>query len=157
MRVLSDLEQTLRAQVEEEAPSEGVLPLIQLISTLIEKRCDKFLNAKYGLTTPQFQLLLAAGQGSDITLGGLSDQLNCSRGNVTGIVDRLERDQWLKRERSTDDRRVITVRLTEKGESVAAIQQELESELASLSQVWDMRQKQNLNGLLQRLYKELKD
>lgn len=147
-----------RAQgAAEEVQAEGVLPLIQLISDLIEKRCDRFLSARYGLTTPQYQLLLAATQNEDVTLGGLSEQLNCSRGNVTGIVDRLERDQWLQRERSTDDRRVITVRLTEKGTRVGEIQTELAEELASLSQVWEANQRETLANMLQRLYRELKE
>ena len=145
------------ARSDEEVQAEGVLPLIQLISDLIEKRCDRFLSSRYGLTTPQFQLLLAATQSQDVTLGGLSEQLNCSRGNVTGIVDRLERDQWLQRERSTDDRRVITVRLTEKGDQVAEIQQQLATELAALSRVWDPGQRETLSDMLLRLYRELKE
>jgi DNA-binding MarR family transcriptional regulator len=140
-----------------EVQAEGVLPLIQLISDLIEKRCDRFLSSRYGLTTPQFQLLLAATQSQDVTLGGLSEQLNCSRGNVTGIVDRLERDQWLQRERSTDDRRVITVRLTDKGDQVGEIQNQLAEELASLSHVWDEGQRGALADMLLRLYRELKE
>lgn len=141
----------------DEVQAEGVLPLIQLISDLIEKRCDRFLSARYGLTAPQFQLLKAAVQDQNMTLGGLSEQLNCSRGNVTGIVDRLERDEWLKRERSTDDRRVITVRLTEKGEQVGKIELELAEELASLSGVWEGRQRERLTDMLLKLYRELKD
>lgn len=141
----------------EEVQAEGVLPLIQLISDLIEKRCDRFLGARYGLTMPQYQLLLAAVQRQDMTLGGLSEQLNCSRGNVTGIVDRLERDLWLQRERSTDDRRVITVKLTEKGEKVNEIQMELADELAAISRMWEGAQREQLADMLTRLYKELKE
>jgi DNA-binding MarR family transcriptional regulator len=141
----------------DEVQLEGVLPLIQTISDLVEKRCDRFLNAKYGLTMPQFQLLMAATLGADVTLGGLSDQLNCSRGNVTGIVDRLERDQWLQRERSTHDRRVITVRLTDKGSRVSEIQTELAAELAALSKVWNLKERENVGKMLLSLYRELKD
>lgn len=153
---MSNVDQALasRAVRPEE---DGVLPLIQIISDLVEKRCDRFLSARYGLTMPQYQLLLAAIENLDVTLGGLSEQLNCSRGNVTGIVDRLERDEWLMRERSTDDRRVITVRLTEKGTRVKAIEKELSEELASLSQIWDSEQRTALAGLLARMYKELRD
>jgi len=153
---LSEVEQS-QAMTSDEVQAEGVLPLIQLISDLIEKRCDRFLSARYGLTSPQFQLLKAAVQDNNMTLGGLSEQLNCSRGNVTGIVDRLERDQWLKRERSTDDRRVITVRLTDKGDQVGTIERELAEELASLSEVWDGRQREKLTEMLVKLYRELRD
>lgn len=140
-----------------EASAEGVLPMIQLISDLVEKRCDRFLNARYGLTAPQYELLLAALDHSDMTLGGLSEQLNCSRGNVTGIVDRLERDEWLKRERSQNDRRVITVRLTEKGSRVRDIQKDLAEEQERWSRVWDTEQRKLLSRTLMRIYKELKD
>jgi len=140
-----------------EAEPDRVLPLLQLISDLVEKRCDKFLGARYGLTMPQYQLLLAAISEADSTLGGLSEHLNCSRGNVTGIVDRLERDGWLQRERSAEDRRVIMVRLTDKGNGVGEIRRELSEELSNLSEVWDSNQRQALSAILLRMYKELKD
>lgn len=144
-------------QVVAEAPPEQVLPLLQAVSDLLEKRCDRFLTARYSLTTPQFMLLLAATRGDDATLGALSDQLNCSRGNVTGIVDRLERDGWLMRERSREDRRVITVRLTDKGGRVADIQEALGHELGRIAQAWTPEEQRELLALLVRVYRELKD
>lgn len=141
----------------EEAQPERVLPLLQLISALVEKRCDKYLNQHYNLTMPQYQLLLAAMCEADTTLGGLSSHLNCSRGNVTGIVDRLERDGWLVRERSNEDRRVITVRLTEKGTRVWEIRREMTKEMSVLAEVWNLGQREALTQLLVSMYKELKD
>lgn len=135
----------------------GVLPLIQQVSDLVEKRCDRFLSTRYGLTKPQYELLLAASDHAEITLGGLSDYLNCSRGNVTGIVDRLERDEWLVRERSNDDRRVISVRLTEKGHRIQEIRRELLIELANLARIWDAEQHEAMSAMLARMYKELKE
>lgn len=140
-----------------EIEPDKVLPMLQIISDLVGKRCDRFLGARYGLTMPQYQLLQAAISEVDSTLGGLSEHLNCSRGNVTGIVDRLERDGWLQRERSAEDRRVIMVRLTDKGNGVGEISKGLSEELANLSQVWDVSQRQALSLILLRMYKELKD
>lgn len=140
-----------------EIEPDKVLPLLQIISDLVGKRCDRFLGARYGLTMPQYQLLQAAISEVDSTLGGLSEHLNCSRGNVTGIVDRLERDGWLQRQRSAEDRRVIMVRLTDKGNGVGEISKELSEELANLSQVWDATQRQSLSAILLRMYMELKD
>lgn len=152
-----DQASTMAMVRSESAQPEGVLPLIQLISDLVARRFDKFLTTHYGLTIPQYQLLLAAVQNQGITLGDLSEHLNCSRGNVTGIVDRLERDEWLKRERSRDDRRVITVLLTEKGRKVIEIERELSRQMQSLSGVWEEAQRQNLYQSLTRIYRELKD
>ena len=38
---------------------------------------------------------------------------------MTGIIDRMEREGLVARERSTDDRRVVHIRLTEKGAKLA--------------------------------------
>lgn len=148
-----------QAQLKEwdEAQPDKVLPLLQLVSDLVEKRCDKFLSARYNLTMPQYMLLLAAMYEEDTTLGGLSEHLNCSRGNVTGIVDRLERDGWLIRERSSEDRRVITVKLTDKGTKAWEIKRELTKELVNLADIWSSEERLAMLGTLLRLFKELKE
>lgn len=133
---------------------EQVLPLLQLVSDLVTKRSDRFL-VDWGLTTPQYELLLAATKHEMITLGDLSEHLHCSRGNVTGIVDRLERDGWLVRERSQEDRRVIWVRLTAKGQQVKEIQDAWLKELESLAEIWPTEQRGALRSMLHQLYQQL--
>lgn len=135
---------------------ENILPLLQTISAMVEKRCHRFLSRKYGLTMPQYMLLLAAMCGDATTLGGLADELHCSRGNLTGVADRLERDGWLVRERSTEDRRVVNIRLTEKGTKVWEIKRELAKEMAELAKVWSPEERQFLYRCLEKLYVDLK-
>jgi DNA-binding MarR family transcriptional regulator len=146
-----------RPRADEGTPANGVLPLIQLTSDLLARRMERFLTAQYGLTTPQYQLLLAAASDREMTLGGLSQSLSCSRGNVTGIVDRLERDGWIMRERSQEDRRVIAVRLTEKGEQIGTIAAELSVQLQDLLADWEPEQRHQLQRLLSRVYQKLKE
>ncbi|MFZ5815443.1 MAG: MarR family winged helix-turn-helix transcriptional regulator [Bacillota bacterium] len=135
---------------------ENILPLLQTIADLVEKRCHRFLNRKYGLTMPQYQLLLAAQYGDATTLGSLADELNCSRGNLTGVADRLERDGWLVRERSTEDRRVVNIRLTEKGEKVWEIKGELAKEMAEIAKIWSPDERAIMLRAMERLYGVLK-
>jgi DNA-binding MarR family transcriptional regulator len=135
---------------------DNILPLMQTIADLVEKRCHRFLSRKYGLTMPQYHLLLAAMYGDATTLGSLADELNCSRGNLTGVADRLERDGWLVRERSTADRRVVNIRLTEKGSKVWEIQRELAKELAEIARIWSPDEHKILLRALEKLYIELK-
>ena len=78
------------------------------------KQADRFLAA-YGLTPSQFEILTVLSEEGEIPLSRLSERLCCACSNVTGIVDRLERDGLVKRERSLEDRRVIQLALTEKG------------------------------------------
>lgn len=136
---------------------DQVLPLMQTISDLIEKRCHRFLSRKYSLTMPQYLLLLAAMYGDATTLGGLAEELNCSRGNLTGVADRLERDGWLVRERSSEDRRVVNIRLTEKGTKVWEIRRELAKEMSSLAKIWNPEERQLLLRCLERMYSDLKN
>lgn len=136
---------------------DQVLPLLQTISDLVEKRCHRFLSRHYGLTMPQYSLLLAAMYGDATTLGGLADELNCSRGNLTGVADRLERDGWLVRERSAEDRRVVNIRLTEKGTKVWEIKRELAKEMAELAKVWTAEERIALVRSLERIYTDLKE
>ncbi len=150
------MEQAQLKEWEEEQPDK-VLPLLQVVSDLVSKRADRFLNTNFTLTIPQYQLLLAAMTEVDTTLGGLSEHLNCSRGNVTGIVDRLERDGWLLRERSNEDRRVITVKLTEKGRQVLDVKRELTKELMNLAQIWSSDERLAMMTILARMFRELKD
>ncbi|HEY3364233.1 MAG TPA: MarR family transcriptional regulator [Symbiobacteriaceae bacterium] len=135
---------------------DNILPLLQTIADLVEKRCHRFLNRKYGLTMPQYQLLLAAMDGDATTLGSLADELNCSRGNLTGVADRLERDGWLVRERSTEDRRVVNIRLTEKGNMVWEVKKELAKELAEMAKIWSLDERIIMHRALERIYSELK-
>lgn len=150
------MKQQAEAEPLDRFTPENILPLIQTISDLVEKRCHRFLNRKYGLTMPQYQLLLAAVYGDGTTLGSLADELNCSRGNLTGVADRLERDGWLLRERSTEDRRVVNIRLTEKGSKVWEIKAEVAKELAEIAKIWSPDERTILLRSIERLYGELK-
>lgn len=135
---------------------DNIIPLIQTISDLIEKRCHRFLSRKYGLTMPQYQLLLAAMYGDATTLGSLAEELNCSRGNLTGVADRLERDGWLVRERSTEDRRVVNIRLTEKGNKVWEIKREVAKEMAEMAKIWSPEERGLMLRSMEKMYADLK-
>jgi DNA-binding MarR family transcriptional regulator len=135
---------------------DNILPLLQTLADLVEKRCHRFLSRKHGLTMPQYQLLLAAMYGDATTLGSLADELNCSRGNLTGVADRLERDGWLVRERSTEDRRVVNIRLTDKGTKVWEVKRELAKELAEIAKIWSLDERAVMLRSMERLYIELK-
>lgn len=50
-----------------------LLGLLENISKLVEKRSHRFLVKRFGLTVPQYRLLLAAAEGKAATLGALAD------------------------------------------------------------------------------------
>jgi len=50
-----------------------------------------------------------------LRLGQIAEKVLKSEGNITTVVDNLERAGLVKRERSVKDRRAVTVSLTEEG------------------------------------------
>jgi MarR family 2-MHQ and catechol resistance regulon transcriptional repressor len=71
--------------------------------------------AGYGLTPPQFSLLETLGHLGPMKIGDFCGKMLVSGGNVTVVVDNLEREGLVERVREGGDRRTITVRLTGKG------------------------------------------
>jgi MarR family transcriptional regulator, 2-MHQ and catechol-resistance regulon repressor len=72
---------------------------------------------RYGLTQPQFGVLEMLGHLGPLTSGDVGRRLLVTGGSVTVVLDNLEKEGIVERVRSREDRRVITVRLTPKGET----------------------------------------
>lgn len=72
----------------------------------------------YGLTTPQFGVLECLGHLGPMTLGELCRKQLVSGGNMTVVVDNLEKEGLVGRVPSKEDRRAILVRLTAKGKNL---------------------------------------
>jgi DNA-binding MarR family transcriptional regulator len=83
---------------------------------LVEQHVRAQLRTRFEITLPQFDVLAELeNAGEALTMSQLSDKLMVSNGNVTGVVDRLERDGHVRRERSATDRRVQFIALTDRG------------------------------------------
>jgi len=72
-------------------------------------------NTVGDLTWSQFAVLEALYHLGPMTQGEISVKVLKSGSNMTTVIDNLERDGLVRRERDTDDRRVIHVHLTEAG------------------------------------------
>ena len=83
------------------------------------RRILKELAARASLTGPQLTVVKMLEQMGDLSLSELSDAIRAQNSTVTGIVDRMEREGVVERVRSTDDRRVVRIHLTEKGRRLA--------------------------------------
>jgi len=75
---------------------------------------------EYGLTPPQFGILEALYHLGPLSLGDLANKLLVTGGNVTYVMDRLEEQGLVYRERSPEDRRIIQAKLTGKGHALMA-------------------------------------
>jgi DNA-binding MarR family transcriptional regulator len=96
----------------------------RIVETLIflyteSRRLTKDEARKHDLTGPQLTVIkLLAGIG-DLSLTALSGSMQTRNSTVTGIIDRMEAAGLVRRVRSETDRRVVMIRLTPQGRSLA--------------------------------------
>lgn len=83
------------------------------------RRITKELARRADLTGPQLTVVKMLEQIGDLSLSELSERIRARNSTVTGIIDRMEREGLVVRERSTQDRRVVYIRLTSKGRKLA--------------------------------------
>ena len=87
--------------------------------SLMARQVDHVL-VRFGLTGPQFGVLRTIQQaGGNLPLSQIGDRLLVTCANITGLVDRLERDGHVVRERRAEDRRVVLACITPQGSEVA--------------------------------------
>jgi DNA-binding MarR family transcriptional regulator len=79
------------------------------------RRLTKGMAREVGLTGPQLTVLKLLETFDDLSLSSLSERIRAQNSTVTGIIDRMEREGLVRRERSTTDRRVVHIRLSDKG------------------------------------------
>jgi len=70
------------------------------------------------LTWQEIRVLRAAGRQDCCTMSGLADMICLSVSSATGLIDRLVSKKLVKRDRSSEDRRVVQVELTEQGRAL---------------------------------------
>ena len=73
------------------------------------------LLAKIGITYPQYLVMLVLWQHGPNSVGDVGKRLHLAASAITPLVDQLERAGMVARARGTADRRVVQVRLTDKG------------------------------------------
>jgi MarR family 2-MHQ and catechol resistance regulon transcriptional repressor len=72
--------------------------------------------SKAGLTESQFNVLDALHHLGPLSQKELGFKLLKSGGNITMVIDNLEKDKYVERRRGKEDRRIFFVHLTNKGE-----------------------------------------
>jgi len=92
---------------------------------------DRGLSAR-GLTRARAELIWRLQRQGPMTQRELSQILQCTPRNVTGLVDALQADGFVERSPHPTDRRATLVTLTEPGRTAAAAWQGSYQELATL-------------------------
>jgi len=74
---------------------------------------------RLGVTYPQYMVIRHLHRFGSQTVTQIADQLYLDAGTVTPILKRLEKRDWLTRERSGEDERMVFNRLTPNGHTLA--------------------------------------
>ena len=108
------------------------------------------LSRQSGLTVPQLLVMQAIEKEGSPSTSALARHIVVSQATVTRIIDRLERAGLVKREKSSQDKRVVNVRLTEDGlAKLATAPEPLQAEfLREYRKLEDWEQKMLKSSLL---------
>jgi DNA-binding MarR family transcriptional regulator len=107
-------------------------------------------------TMPRFDLLAALERDDGQTLAALSRRMLVTAGNLTGLVDRAERDGVVERRPDPNDRRLSRVYLTAKGREL--VQSLIPTHAAHVSELLaslDAAERRELRRLLGKLRESL--
>jgi DNA-binding MarR family transcriptional regulator len=69
---------------------------------------------------PQYFLLGYLDKQEVITMSGIASKMGHTTAAATGLVDRLEKLEYVQRSHASDDRRKVMVRITKKGSGLVA-------------------------------------
>jgi len=113
---------------------------------LIERRVRSGLREEFGTTLPRFDLMAQLERYPEgLKMNELSRLLMVTGGNVTAIVDQLEKEGLVERLDEPADRRAFCIRLTRAGDKTFA-------EMARAHEQWVVAL---LSGLSRREHEEL--
>lgn len=102
--------------------SDEILLLIKEFSNVFNEfnhGINKFIDAqlkKTGLVRSHFGILHELAGGKELSMSDISELLHVTKPNVTVLIDKLVTLNYVERISSYNDRRVIFIRLTDKGE-----------------------------------------
>jgi DNA-binding MarR family transcriptional regulator len=110
---------------------------------------SRALVQRFGLTGPQLTVLKELLADAPRPVNELASAVNLSQATVTGILDRLEKKEMIKRVRSTVDRRKVLVSPTAAAAAALADAPPLLQEhfTSSFSELPDWQQNQILSSL----------
>lgn len=110
-----------------------------------------------GLTPSQFCVLEALYHLGALSQGELSKKVSRSTGNMTLVLDNLEKHGLARRQRESEDRRRVTIHLTPQGELlIRRIFPQVAAAIADQMSALDPEQQEQLGNLCRMLGKTAK-
>ena len=109
----------LQRELKKRKPFES--PEVEAVLNIL-RTADQFENRfgrlfrQFGLTNSQYNVLrILRGEGEPMPSLEIADRMVQVVPAITGLIDRLEKQELVQRQRSSEDRRVVFVEITRKG------------------------------------------
>lgn len=90
---------------------------LRYIAHIVKQKGREILS-NYSITPPQFVALQWLHEIGDMTIGELSNKMYLAYSTTTDLVDRMEKNQLVKRVKDPSDRRVVQIHLLIEGERI---------------------------------------
>ena len=128
---------------------------LRYIAAIIKQRGRKILK-NYTITPPQFIALQWLFEHGDMTIGDLSNKMYLAFSTTTDLVDRMEKNNLVKRVRDEQDRRVVRIHLLKEGERIIEeVIDKRRNYLSSVLSEFDQEEVKNFSYLLTKLHQEM--
>lgn len=115
MNARNHTDMEVRAHADHHASLRLWLRLLSA-TTRVEDTIRQRLREQFGITLPRFDLMAQLErEPQGLSMGELSRRMMVTGGNVTSIVDQLEKEQLVQRQPQPGDRRAYAVHLTPAG------------------------------------------
>jgi len=145
--------------LENEIRRESIAELekrLRHISGAIKQNGRKILN-NYPITSPQFIALQWLIEEGNLTIGELSQKNGLAFSTTTDLVDRMERNNLVKRIKDENDRRVVRIHVLDKGRNIIKeVIHKRQDFLGDVLETFSPSQVGELSELLKNLQKQMK-
>ena len=119
-QISANADHEFRAHADQHASLRLWLRLLSC-TTRVEDKIRQNLRESFDITLPRFDLMAQLERHPDgLTMGELSRRMMVTGGNITTIVDQLEKEKLVLRQVGVTDRRSFTVKLTKAGRDAFA-------------------------------------
>lgn len=126
--------------------------LLRKVSIVIRKRGRDILS-NFDITPPQFNALVTLNEAGDLTMGELCERMYLACSTATDLIDRMERNGLIDRERDPRDRRLVRLRIKDEGHRViASVMEARINYLASVLERVPVEERERLAAALRQIY-----
>lgn len=136
---------------------ESIEKHLRKVDYIIRKN-GRMILSDFGITVPQFTALQALINNGDMTIGELSQQMDLACSTITDLIDRMEKNGLVKREKDQKDKRVVRVVVLSKGHDI--LQKVLDRRISFLEiklEGLSVTEVEGLKTALEKLYVEMNE